>query len=463
MTIKAKIVLANLAVFGILLSGLAYFVYNRTLHSDMTAIDLRLESCAARIITEFEDEWEEEEDPEWDDILDITAEGLQDVRMSLRTIDGLLLFSNDSISPAPEDVRGVILAGESMRETVNNGGQKRRKAIFPVAVDGEVRFALTLMTSITETDARLDRLAMILFGSVAVALLIASIAVYLVTRVSFRPMSHMVRTAEQISADKLDRRIDLPTQDDEVSRIGTALNDMMDRIEAAFRSQRQFVADASHELRSPLTVIIGELEAIQMRLEQESLKESLQAALGEMDRLTRLVDQLLTLTRIDAGKPVLAKRLVRFDEVLVDCVRLMRREALAKKIEMNLHIEKAIEMNADPVKLKSIVLNLLENAVRYSGNGGTVNVTLQEGSGETAELEVSDTGPGIVPEDRIRVFDRFYRAAGARASSDGSGLGLAITKTLVELHDGRIRIEDGPMGGALFRVELPIFPPHSND
>ena len=454
-SIKGKIVLANLAVFGILLSGLAYFVYNRTSNSEIEAIDLRLESCAAKIITEFEDEWEEEEVPEWDDILHISAEGLQSVYMSLRTIEGRVIFANDSIEPLRPETLARVITGESTQETSERHGQQLRVAVFPIATDDEVDFTLTLMTPIAEINVRLRQLALMLLGSVAVALILASIAVYVVTRVSLGPMAQMVATAEQISADKLDQRIGLPTQNDEVTRLGIALNDMMDRIEAAFKSQRQFVTDASHELRTPLTVIIGELEFIQAQLEQEVLKENVRTALGELDRLARLVDQLLTLARIDARKLILDKKTMRLDEILVDCIKLLHKEAESREIQMKVHVEKAIELNADPISIKSVILNLLENAIRYSGSGGTVSATLQEVSTGIAELTVSDTGPGIATEDRPQVFDRFYRAASSRAASNGSGLGLAITKELVELHSGRIQIEDGPEGGTLFRVELP--------
>jgi len=463
MSIKSKIVSANLVVFGILVSALAIFVYGNTARSEIAAIDLRLESCAAKIITEFEDEWEEEKVPEWDDILNISVEGLRDIRMSFRTVGGRVLFTNDSIAPPQAEVLQSVMASQPVIKTVVRGEEEFRLAVFPVIVDNRVEFTLALMTPIEEIYARLSRLALILFASVVVSLLLASLAIYLVTRVSLEPMTQMVKTAEQISADKLDQRINLPERCDEVTRLGAALNDMMDRIETAFESQRRFVTDASHELRTPLTVIIGELEFIQASLEQNSLKENIRTVLGELDRLTRLVIQLLTLARIDAGKMILDKKPVRLDEVLIDCIQFMDKEARNRSIEMNINIEKALELYADPIRLKSVILNLLENAVRYNRHGGKVWVNLREISIGRAEITISDEGPGISDVDREKIFDRFYRSAMARAEGNGSGLGLAIVKEIVELHAGQVKVSANQGKGTSFTIELPINQPLQED
>jgi signal transduction histidine kinase len=230
---------------------------------------------------------------------------------------------------------------------------------------------------------------------------------------------------------------------------------MMDRIEAAFKSQRQFVTDASHELRTPLTVIIGELEFVQQQLQDEKQLAGIDTALAELDRLTRLVDQLLTLARIDARKLELERGTVRLDELVTDCVRLLYHEAARRGIQIDLHVEQAVEVFADPVRLKSVIINLLENALRYSPRGGSVSVSLQTPANGYVQLQVSDTGPGIAPDDRPKVFDRFFRTSEARASTEGSGLGLAIARELVDLHGGRITLQEST-GGASFTVELPL-------
>jgi len=456
MTIKSKIVTANLIIFGILISGLAYFVYSRTAQAELDAVDLRLEACAAKIITEFEDEWEEEKEPEWDDILLISAEGLTDVSMAMRTLDGRLVFGVDSLQlPSNEQLR-VIRNNKTVVEIVNIGGLSLRRVVYPVGDDGEVEFTLTLITSIGDSVARLNRLALVLFGSVLMSLIVASAAVLLVTRAAFRPLSAMVETAEQISADQLGKRLRLSSQADEVARLGKTLNEMMDRIEVAFKSQRQFVTDASHELRTPLTVIIAELEFIQGGLTNDTLKANMSTALGELDRLNLLVDQLLTLARLDAGRLVLDRSLIRFDETVIDCVQLLKHEAQRRKIGMQVNIDGAVEIDADPIKIKSIVLNLLDNAISYNRSGGTVSVHLREIEPQLVQLTISDTGPGIPAKERSRVFDRFYRGAKSRAESDGSGLGLAIAKELIELHGGHIEIDENQDGGALLRVVVPV-------
>lgn len=461
MTVTHKIVLSNLVVFGALLSGLAMVVYHRTARSETAEIDSRLGSSAAKIITEFEDEWEEDPLPEWDQIMGIQADGLPTLYMLVRDVDGHVIFAHDSASAPTPDALASAESGKSVHETVSVNGRRLRQAAYPIAPDEEVAFTLTVSTPLAESDARLSRLALMLMVSVAVVLLLASAATHLVTRWAFTPMSRMVRAAEEISALRLDRRIEQSTSRDEVARLASALNNMMDRIEAAFKSQRQFVADASHELRTPLTVIMGELEYIQKRLDHEGNKENVRTALEELGRLSRLVEQLLVLARIDAGKLTLDLTTVRLDEVLLDCVRFVQEEARRKELDMRVDVEAAVELQADPVKLKSIILNLLENAVRYTQNGGSVSAVLRHASGGKAELTVADTGPGIRAEDRPRVFDRFYRAAGARTGGDGSGLGLAIARELVDLHRGHISLDDAGPRGASFTVELPVLQPGS--
>jgi two-component system OmpR family sensor kinase len=327
---------------------------------------------------------------------------------------------------------------------------------FPVPIDENFRFTLTLAASVDEVRARLDRLAMILFGSVLTVLLVAAAAIYFVTRRYFRPMSQMVTTAEQISANKLDKRLLLPAHADEVTRLGKALNDMMDRLESAFKSQRQFVTDASHELRTPITVIIGDLEYLRSQIDREDLRASIDDALSELDRLTRLVEQLLTLARIDAGKLVLERKRIRLDEILVDCVKLLRKEALKANVRVDVHVETVMEMHGDEVRLKSVILNLLENAIKYSESGGAVAARLRESPAGFAELTVSDSGPGVTDADLPKIFDRFYRGANSRAAGGGSGLGLAIAKEIVELHGGGIHAMANPEGGSLFKVQLPV-------
>ena len=458
MTIKSRIVVANLAVFGVLMIALAYFVYSSAALGEYEAIDLRLEAYAAKVITEFEDEWEEELVPEWDDIMYISAEGLTDVRMAMRTIDGELIFGDESLQPPSEQLLQSILKGRSSAKSESVAGHSIRRAVFPVTDDDKTEFTLTLTTLIDESTVRLNQLALILFGAVVVSLVVASVAVYSVTRYSFSPLSRMVATAGEISADKLGKRLELPSRDDEVTRLGRSLNDMMDRIESAFKSQRQFVSDASHELRTPLTVILGELEFIQRELSQDSLKESVQTSLDEVDRLTRLVEQLLTLARIDAGRLHLEPQLIRLDEIVVDCVRLLQSEAEKNNTVIQVNIEDAIEIDADPIKLKSVILNLLENAICYSEPTGDVQVelhSLQLESTKLVQISVSNTGPVIPLDERERVFDRFYRGAKTRGSSDGSGLGLSIAKELVELHGGRIELDENKHTGTIFRVTIP--------
>jgi two-component system, OmpR family, sensor kinase len=232
---------------------------------------------------------------------------------------------------------------------------------------------------------------------------------------------------------------------------------MLASLEAAYTAQRRFVADASHELRAPLTTIRGNLEFVRRArdLPAQTRDEALVDALAESERMTRLVDDLLALARADAGQ-ALDMRPVALHELLAD----LRQEVAARAGERELCLERLDEawVWGDPDRLKQVALILVDNALRYTPAGGTVTLSLVAGDGR-ATLRVADTGIGIDPEDRPHIFDRFYRADKARARDEaGAGLGLAIAAAIVDQHEGSIEVESAPGAGSIFAVHLRLYP-----
>jgi signal transduction histidine kinase len=232
----------------------------------------------------------------------------------------------------------------------------------------------------------------------------------------------------------------------------------LSRLEAAFEQLRRFTADASHELRTPLTAIrsVGEV-ALQRSLSAPGYREVIGSMLEEVDRLTRLVESLLTLTRGESGRiqPVVA--VVNLRELMTSVVEHLR--VLAEEKEQGLTIQAAPDVSAtcDPAILRQALVNVLDNAIKYTPSHGTIRVEVRRLSAEEAAVEVQDTGPGIAPAHHGRIFERFYRVDEGRSrESGGAGLGLATARWAVEVHGGRIELESEEGKGSLFRIVLPV-------
>jgi len=284
-----------------------------------------------------------------------------------------------------------------------------------------------------------------------VTAVLAGLIWWLVGR-TLRPVEAIRQRVAGISGQSLETRVPEPTTNDEVQRLAQTMNAMLDRVERASASQRQFVADASHELRSPITRIRSELEVDLAHPDTADLAATHRSVLDEVERMQRLVDDLLVLARHDdQPSPSAAATAVDLDDIVLDEVRRQFRAG----IEIDARGVSAAQISGDPGHLARLVRNLLDNAVRHARTG--VTVTLAERDAATAVLTVTDDGPGIPADQRERVFERFTRLDLARTPSDGgSGLGLAIARAIVTRHRGTIEVDPHHHPGARLVVELPI-------
>jgi two-component system sensor histidine kinase CiaH len=230
---------------------------------------------------------------------------------------------------------------------------------------------------------------------------------------------------------------------------------MIDRLDKTFKSHRQFIADASHEIRTPLTIIQTELELSLKNKNTRSTTNSIKTALAEISSLSKLTNSLLILARIDASKNKLIISQVRVDELILECVQSLKNLAKSYNNKIDIAIEDAVEIEADYEKLKSIVMNLLENAIKYSGENKEINIELKKSDLYEVNIIVSDNGPGISDNDAPHIFERFYRSGELRSSVDGNGLGLSIVNEYVEMHSGKITVSGKP-GNTSFKVTLPL-------
>ncbi len=309
--------------------------------------------------------------------------------------------------------------------------------------------------SITRERAASRRFAGWLIAAGAGILAAGLLGAWFLAGGALRPVEAIGAAASRISASTLSERIRADETDSELGRLVGVLNSAFARLEAAFAEQRQFTADASHELRTPIAVLISETQAALNRERSAAeYRETVETCLATAQQMRRLTQSLLELARFDAGQAPLARTPFDLAECARDCADLTRPIAAEHGLRLACHLAQAPTVG-DADRCAQVILNLLHNAVEHSDAGGEVTLTTREEPAE-AVLSVSDTGRGIAPEDLPHIFERFYRADKSRARARGqAGLGLAICKAIVDAHGGRIDVESEPGKGTRFTVRLP--------
>jgi heavy metal sensor kinase len=274
---------------------------------------------------------------------------------------------------------------------------------------------------------------------------------------ALKPVDEMTRAALSIESRRLDVRLVPPRTDNEIGRLASALNEMIARLDRSFRQTERFTADASHELKTPLTTIRGEAEvALMGNLAPEQIKATLHSIVEETERLSEIVNNLLLLSRADAEQIRLKHEPVALDQVAMQAYEPMERLAHRKSITLDIAAMEEITLSGDSLWLHQLITNLLHNAINYTPEGGKVTLSVAR-EGDSAVLKVWDTGPGIPPEHLPHIFDRFYRVDSGRSRDQGgSGLGLNIARWIVESHGGSLTAESTPGSGATFTARLPL-------
>ena len=349
----------------------------------------------------------------------------------------------------------VAGAGAFATTTDLASGARLRSYILPAGTDGRDGYVLA-WTSLEQLDDSRQFLRLLLLAVVAGGTAVAAAGSFVVADRALRPVSAMTETARAIAASRgFARRLEDSGGRDELGRLALTFNDMLASLEEAYQLQQRFVADAAHELRAPLTAILANLDLVSKMPEMPAPErsEALSYADAEARRLSRIVSELLTLARADAGQ-TLEKRPVELDRILLDALSEVRPTAPGRTIELASFEPASVE--GDPDRLKQLLVNLLDNALKYTPPAGPITVELARSDGE-ALLSFQDSGPGIPPADLPHVFDRFYRADLARGRDPGgTGLGLAIARWIVEQHKGTISIGSTVGVGTRVTVRLPL-------
>ena len=360
--------------------------------------------------------------------------------------------------PLSAGARARAARGESTLETLSGpGAEPLRVLTLPIVRTGRVVEIVQVGMSIRRAESLLDRYRHTLIVMIPLGVGLAALGGALIARAAFRPVDEMTRTARRISAEDLSRRVERPGTGDEMERLAETLNGMLARLEVAFAQTRRFAADAAHELRTPLAALRGGIEvALRAARAPEEYRRVLASSLEEVERLIRLAEDLLLLSRSSAG-PEITRAPVDLEPLLLDIFDTAARLGQAAGVSVRIDTVTAATARGDATALRRAVLNLVENAVKYTPSGGKVELGLTTADG-TAVIAVSDTGIGVPRADAERIFEAFVRLDTARArDTGGSGLGLAIARSIVIAHGGSIAVETG--AGSRFTIRLPLAPP----
>jgi heavy metal sensor kinase len=352
--------------------------------------------------------------------------------------------------PTAAAARGPQVSNQAL------AGIGRHRVMVEQARLGGREFVVALLAPLDAVDRELAEVRAVLLAAGPVVLLLAAGLAYGLARKALAPVEKLRRSADAVTADRLDQRLPVDNPGDELGRLTQTVNAMIARLERSFAEVRRFTADASHELRTPLTALRAEVEvALAGQLTALDHQRLLGSVLEELVRLSRLTDQLLTLSRRDAGVEQFHAAPVPLSALVAGVVEAMQPLADARGVRLRLDDNPGTEVAGDEGRLRSVFINLLDNALKYTPAGGTVTVRVSR-RGTAGVVAVEDTGVGIAPEHLPHVFERFYRADRARSRAEGgTGLGLSIARSIVTAHGGTIAIDSTPGQGTVCTVTLP--------
>jgi heavy metal sensor kinase len=479
-SLRFKLTLWYVLILGILLisfSSLLYFTLSKSLYRDA---DVKLRSLAELIASESASPLSKFGFGNIDQAL-AASMNLKPIGKFIQVLDesGKIGRKSDNLRDVqlPISLNALRNASKGLItfETDRSFGNAPLRIItFPVIENNHIARIVQVASSLEDVEDALNTLVIILMIAVPFALMVASLGGQFLANKALKPVDNITQTARMITSQNLNQRIKLPKVRDEISRLIETLNEMISRLDQSFHQIKQFSTDASHELKTPLTILKGEVE-VMLRRERTSdeYEQTLRSNLEEINRMSQIVDDLLFLSRSDIGEIRLNKEEINITEILSEIVVQMDILAQAKNIRIetsNHHGD--IHIFGDALRIRELFLNLIENGIKYTENGGSIHITFIKDNlphdkvshdrieGEQTKfvkILVSDTGIGIAKEDQERVFDRFFRVDKARSRDQGgSGLGLSICKWIVEAHRGEITIESEIEKGSSFIIKLPL-------
>jgi signal transduction histidine kinase len=475
-TLRFKLAALNLLVFGIIFSVLCLLILALRERGVLAEFDERLIDRAERMvesirITRVMPDRTSSPDGEEPRLVPFRFPGYF---FQVRASNGMILersrnlgpftlpFSDEAKACREKGAPSVeTYTGEVARSLLGSDGEIRVLTMYHEAMD-LAPFYLQVGLNLAPARESITELRRLLVLLVPIGFVAVGAASWLMARRSLTPIGRIARQARALTAAHLDQRISVPAGQDEVAEMVVTINEMLDRLQGAFKAQERFIADASHELKTPITVLLGEAQVLtQHGRTSEEYTRFVKSVQEEMRQMGKLVDSLLTLARADAGFPLSAALTVSINEFVIDaverCQPFARQEnvRLVPTLAMPRMEEPEGEVEGDEALLCVMVENLIRNAVRYSPPNEAVEIKVTT-DGRHGMIAVLDRGPGVPAEHLEHVFDRFYRAPTDRPEHKGTGLGLAIAKGVAQLHHGTIDVSNRPGGGCEFTVRLSL-------
>jgi heavy metal sensor kinase len=469
---------AVLALVLIILSLITYFIFWR---STVQRTDANLAELSDAFLVTLHAELADQSGPDSFKLaaqVAINEHLFRDHFYAIADATGKVIVSSQDVqaaNPVPDSSTAGLLSSRSFQEFLDAsthsdrlfGEIKGNKAGYRgLARHFSARgrnYTLIILQSLHPQQEMLEGVTSTFAWIIPIAILLASVGGYFLARKSLAPVVAMSSHAGRIGAANLHERLEVQNEKDELGHLARSFNNLLDRLSQSFERQQRFMADASHELRTPVAILRGESEVAlsQQARSAEEYRESLGVLHQEAARLTRIVEDLFTLTRADAGQYPLQPSDFYLDELVGECVHSARTLALAKKISLNFEEASESPIHADESLLRRMILNLLDNAIKYTSEGGRVTVACCRTGAEYA-LSITDTGGGIPADLQPRIFERFFRAdkARSRAENDGggAGLGLSISRWIAEAHHGRLELTRSDSIGSTFTAYLPVAP-----
>jgi two-component system heavy metal sensor histidine kinase CusS len=449
LSIRWRLTLWNVLGLAVVLAGFAALVYGLMVHAHYERIDRALEDQLREL----------KESP------DMAGAGPERWRHWLAEVQEHARFravvydANGTVYEHSEDLPDAGIppappvSGASQFQEANIPGLGRHRELSASLAGEGLPFAVVLLVPLEEVDQELRLLLGALFLAVAAALLVSGGWSYLMARAALAPMERLRRSTEEITAARLDRRLPVANAHDELGRLSRTINAMIARLERSFLEIRRFTADASHELRTPLTILRTQAEvALDKSLSPAEQRDLLGGILEECERLTRLIEQLLALAREDAGAGAMAFQPIDLSSLIQQVVEDMRPLAEARGLALLVAVDGRPSIAGEESRLRQVFYNLLDNAIKYTPEGGVVAVRVERAD-RSVVITVRDTGIGIPPEHLPHVFDRFYRVDKVRSREQGgTGLGLSIARGIVAAHGGQIQLTSAPDKGTTCTV-----------
>lgn len=466
---------AVLAAVLLLVSATTYLIVRKT---SMQRTDTELAVLADSFVVTFEDELADEAATGAAAIVSAAHQSMIEHRsdsdaFAVVASDGrVIATSNDSslsnVVPNSQAARALsswefqafATQSEARESSLGTIARPRFRAYARHFKAGDQSLVLVVLHSLHTQNEVLETIRAAFAWMILLGLLLAGTGGYFLARKSLAPVVAMGAQAKRIGASNLHDRLPVQNPNDELGQLANIFNDLLNRLDQSFERQRRFIADASHELRTPLAILRGEAEVAMSQPGRQAREylESVRVLHDETSRLIKIVEDLFTLSRADSGQYNLSFDHVYLEEVAADCAHSARTLAREKNIELRVDASAECPVRGDPSLLRRMILNLLDNAIKYTPDGGSVAIECRAGNQE-CEIHVIDTGTGIPAELQSRIFERFFRADPARSRAGregGAGLGLSIAQWIAEAHHGRLKLVHSDAQGTHFAVYLPL-------